>query len=146
MFTRKNIKQQFVLSDSNTSLVGIVSQVTESRIAMLLNQLQLLNFSQSIPLSTETNQQTHNVYVYENECDFTAYLLLVNRTQTSIWLKELKEFDFILQIEGEFSENHANKLVIALKQESDILVAGVLPTDRLKGKLLNGIDYPKNNK
>lgn len=142
MATRKNIKQQFTLPDSNLVLVGIVSALKENSLVMLLNGWQSFNFYQPEPSSTETvplpaDKLAFTIFLSEDEATETLFTLLVNRTALGVYSKAFKEFDFLVQIEGELAEKQAKHLIDFLKHTPDILIAGVLPMQKLKGQRIS---------
>ncbi len=137
---RRKLIQHYELNDPNYALIGIVSYLKGHKVAMSFNDELGVNFQQSDDVVfriSEDESLFFPVFLYEDENNSTLFRLITNRTPKGILVMEFRQFDFFIQIEGDYAENLANRLLLSLKQNDGVLASGILPVKKNAKKILS---------
>ena len=131
--------QHYTLSDPKYALIGIVSYLKGHKMAMSVNDDLGFNFQQTAPIAvTLKSDETISFPVFfdEDESNTTLFRLITNRSAQGILVRAFRQFDFLIQVEGDYAENFANRLLQSLRENEQVLASGILPTKKLKKSLL----------
>jgi len=112
-------------------LFGLSSHENDYRLAWKINQDFSLNFERGENhriISKKTGQeQEFALYSYDDEDTFYMYYLLANKSEQTVLLEELKNIDYLIMIQGEFTEAFSNGFQNRLKKVES--VQGVFKID-----------------
>ena len=112
-------------------LFGLSSHENDYRLAWKINQDFSLNFErgENHRLISKKTGQAHEfaLYSYDDEDTFYMYYLLSNKSEQAVLLEELKNIDYLIVIQGEFTEAFSNGFQNRLKKVES--VQGVFKID-----------------
>jgi len=118
------------------TLIGISCHIKDYRISYLLNKQAELNFRKMedlvIPAAPQNKSDTFSFYSYRDEDHFNTYYLLSNRGQDSVLVRELRQTDFLLLIEGQFRKSRADSLLGAIRLIPQVLACFEIRFSTLK--------------
>jgi len=101
-------------------LFGISSNENDYRLVWKINQTLCFNFERGINhkiISKKTGQEIEFVlYSYDDEDTFYLYHLFANKSENGVLLEELKNIDYLIMIQGEFTEAFSNGFQQRLKK------------------------------
>jgi hypothetical protein len=108
----------------NFLLFGISSPENDYRLAWSINQNFSLNFERAknlVQLIGKKGQISEfAVYLYDDDDTFYLYHLISNKSENGALLDELKNIDYLIKIQGEFTEPFANGFFNRLKTIENI--------------------------
>ena len=138
---KRKLKQHYTLNSSSYALLGVVSHWKENKMAMVFNTDFGFQFQKSDSILAKRKAASplaFPLFVYEEESTTTLFRLVSNRTADGVLMKAYRHFDFLLEIEGDFAQNYADKLLNELKQKKEVIASGILSsTDGLRAGLLS---------
>ncbi len=112
-------------------LFGLSSHENDYRLVWKINQDFSLNFERGENhriISKKTGQEHEfALYSYDDEDTFYMYYLLSNKSEQAVLLEELKNIDYLIMIQGEFTEAFSNGFQNRLKKVES--VQGVFKID-----------------
>jgi len=105
-------------------LFGLSSHENDYRLVWKINQEFSLNFERGMNhkvILKKTGQETEfALYTYDDEDTFYLYYLIANKSDQGVLLEELKNIDYLIMIQGEFTEAFSNGFQIRLKKIENI--------------------------
>lgn len=112
-------------------LFGISSHENDYRLVWKINHDFSLNFVRNDNLkviSKKTGKELEfPLYSYDDEDTFYLYHLVANKSDQGVLLEELKNIDYLVMIQGEFTEAFSNGFQNRLKKTEN--VQGVFKID-----------------
>jgi hypothetical protein len=112
-------------------LFGLSSHENDYRLVWKINQTFSFNFERGKNhriFSKKTGQEIEFAqYSYDDEDTFYLYHLIANKSEQGVLLEELKNIDYLIMIQGEFTEAFSNGFQIRLKKIEN--VQGVFKID-----------------
>jgi len=101
-------------------LFGLSSHENDYRLVWNINQVFSFNFERGINhkiISKKTGEELEFArYFYDDEDTFYLYHLIANKTEQGVLLEELKNIDYLIMIQGEFTEAFSNGFYNRLKK------------------------------
>ena len=128
------------------TLIGISCHLREYRLTHLLNKKQEFAFAREQDLSIsypgKNEPGTFSFFFWKDEDHLNSYSLIANRSEEHVLVPEIKQLDFIMVIEGEFSKTRKDSLIKSICSIPNVLTAYEikLPTVRNFGNLLSDIE------
>jgi hypothetical protein len=128
------------------TLIGISCHVKDYRISFLLNKhlgyafLKLEDLK--ITLNNKKDPAEFSFYYYHDEDYFNTYYLLANRCEEYVLAPEIKQVDFLMIVEGEFSKVQKDRLIASVRTIPNILTAYEIKFSEIKNyeTLLNDME------
>ena len=119
-------------------LIGISCHARDYRLCWALNNQFGINLNKDkidYDLKTKKQKETnhHSLYRYVNEEDHVEYILLLNKSGSSVILPEQKSADFLFILKNNFSIE-VDELLQELKKIDLIQTAFKIDIDALKSK------------
>lgn len=142
----KNIIKETSFESKNIKVIGIVSNLSIHRLAWMLNQEldwdlervgDVMQESNGFVVLYDENNAQHDtslsfpLHSFKDEGNKFDVDLITNKTPTSFLLKELKELDYILLLNGEM-DFIPEKLLERISKLSQVLYAGELELKKIK--------------
>ena len=135
---KKKIIKLFI--DTDFRIIGISTRLSAHKLSWLLNSELTTDFKQIDDLilkSTDSYTDLHHaVYEYSTRTGIT-YKLIENKNNTSILIKKLNNIDYLLKIEGDFSEKNTELLVKRIREIENIIACLNIQTQTFKQKELD---------
>jgi hypothetical protein len=128
------------------TLIGISCHVKDYRISFLLNKhlgsafLKLEDLR--ITLNNKKDPAEFSFYYYPDEDYFNTYYLLANRCEEYVLAPEIKQVDFLMIVEGEFSKVQKDRLIASIRNIPNVLTAYEIKFSEIKNyeTLLNDME------
>jgi hypothetical protein len=128
------------------TLIGISCHVKDYRISFLLNRhlgsafLKLEDLK--ITLNNKKEAAEFSFYYYHDEDYFNTYYLLANRCEEYVLAPEIKQVDFLMIVEGEFSKVQKDRLIASIRNIPNVLTAYEIKFSEIKNyeTLLNDME------
>jgi hypothetical protein len=118
------------------TLVGISCHHRDYRISFLLNQALEFNLVKhedlTVPVAGSEGTSCYSFYFYRDEDLRNAYYLLSNRSDEQVLIPEMKQVDFILIVEGEFTKNRKDTVLKAIRNIPNVLMANEIKFTAIK--------------
>lgn len=112
-------------------LFGLSSHENDYTLVWKINQTFSFNFERAISLKIITKkageENEFTLYSYDDEDTFYLYHLIANKSDQGVLLEELKNIDYLIMVQGEFTEAFSNGFHNRLKKIENIL--GVFKID-----------------
>lgn len=112
-------------------LFGLSSHENDYRLVWQMNQTFSFNFERinnhRIISKKNGKEIEFPMYSYDDEDTFYLYHLIVNKSDQGVLLEELKNIDYLIMIQGDFTEAFSNGFHNRLKKLE--LVQGVFKID-----------------
>lgn len=122
--------------DTNFRLIGISTRLSAHKLSWLLNAQIDTRFKQIDDLVLTSNQNENNlafaVYEFEAKSDL-IYKLIENKKSSGILIKKLN-IDYLLKIEGSFSEKTIDQLVKKIRKTESINACLLIDNKNIKQK------------
>ncbi len=108
------------LSDGQEfKLLGISSKLSMHKICWLLNQELNFDFHRLDEMNEKDTDKAFSVYQHEN--DTAIFSLIENKSKKGSLLKKLNTIDYLLKIEGAFTNYELEQIQKKIRQTSGIL-------------------------
>jgi hypothetical protein len=120
--------------DTNFSLIGIATWLSAHKLGWLLNTQLETNFKQVGDLLLADIH--YAVYEHNAKSDLT-YKLIENKNKSGTFIKKLNNIDYLLKVEGDFSEKHIETLVKRIRETDNIIACLSINNQNLKQKELD---------
>ena len=120
--------------DTNFSLIGISTRLSAHKLSWLLNTQLETNFKQVGDLLLADIH--YAVYEHNAKSDLT-YKLIENKNNSGTLIKKLNNIDYLLKVEGDFSEKHIENLVKKIRETDNIIACLSINNQNLKQKELD---------
>jgi hypothetical protein len=105
-------------------LFGLSSHESDYRLVWKINQEFSFNFERGkshIINSKKTGGEIEfTLYTYDDEDTFYLYHFITNKTEQGVLLEELKNIDYLIMIQGEFTDAFSNGFYNRLKKVETI--------------------------
>jgi hypothetical protein len=119
-------------------LFGISSHEADYKLVWKINKEFSLNFVREDNLKAVTRKTAgpseYALYSYDDEDTFYLYHLISNKSEEGVLLEDLKNIDFLIRIQGDFTEAFLNGFQSRLKKTEGILGVFRLDPTALKGR------------
>ncbi len=123
--------------ETDFKLIGIATRISTHKLSWLLNNNLQTDFKQADDLflnSTEAEKNnTYAIYAYDTNTEL-SYRLIENKTDSGTLIKQLKNIDYLLKIEGDFSENQQTQLIKKIRTFENIDACLIIDIQKLKQK------------
>ena len=115
-------------------IIGIVCNDSDYRLSWQINATLETNLSrdQDIVLKQKQNQFPFSLFSYEDEELFLKYSLIKNKSQSTFFIPEQKNFDFFLKISGELTESDVEIIVASIRSIPEVSIALHVSPQELK--------------
>ena len=115
-------------------IIGIVCNDSDYRLSWQINATLETNLSrdQDIVLKQKQNQFPFSLFSYEDEELFLKYSLIKNKSQSTFFIPEQKNFDFFLKISGELAESDVEIIVASIRSIPEVSIAKYVSPQELK--------------
>jgi hypothetical protein len=126
-------------ADNNFKLIGIASHLRDYKLSWLLNKELNFKFAHSDDLAISSDQSIFHkfsTYKYEIEGGL-CFSLIANRSEMAVLIKDHKNLDYILKIDGEISDTILTELIEKIKKLKNILTAFEILPGALKARELS---------
>ena len=135
---KKKIHKLTINNTFDFHLIGLASHENDYRLSWAINSNLHFNLIQTEPHQV-TNKKNEailnfNVFEHEDEDTFVRYLLISNRNENGILIPELKNFDYFLEVKGDFNENDIQSLKQRLNSIDIIQTCMIIDIQSLKSK------------
>lgn len=128
-------KLEFDLPETDFLLFGICSQSRDYRMVWIINKNLGLHLERKNDIVPEGSNR-FALFSFENKTTRLKYCLSANKNEGGIFIKELKQVDYLLLIEGNYQSVDSAALLSQLKQSESVLAAYELNPELLKSKHL----------
>ena len=138
MARRSKQKRVYTLSREQYSLVGISTYATAQQLAQQLNRKLGYSFVNHSDFCVGTAEKALRfpVYVFiDDQGDYTLYRLITNRASYGTLLSDYRQFDLLLQINSDYADSYATRLIAILRRLPMVYHAGILPIQRQNRKM-----------
>jgi hypothetical protein len=110
---------------ASLTMLGISCHLKDYRLSFLINQIPGFDLSKgddfNYILSPPKGEARFSFYSCQNEEKQNSYYLISNRSQEFILIPELKQFDFLLMIDGKCSKGDKESLMKTIRSIPGIL-------------------------
>ena len=128
--------------DAEFKLIGIATRFRTHKLSWLLNTNLNTDFKQTSDLilkSKNSEKDTnYSIYEYDSKSGIT-YSLIENNNNEGILIKQLNNIDYLLKIEGAFSNKHIEELAKKIRETDHIIACLIIDTQNIKKKDLDQI-------
>lgn len=128
----KKLPATGLIDDENLTVIGLVSQFKDYRLAHFINTRSGLNLTRQDDVQIFNPKRKangiHSLYFWEDSENKTSYSLIPCRDENNIWLPVSPRTDFLLIVFHENPGYPSSNLVDSLKRTSGILGAYLLPS------------------
>lgn len=119
-------------------LFGLASHENDYRLVWKINQAFSFNFERGNShklISKKTGkEQEYNLYSYDDEDTFYLYYFISNKCEDGVLIEELKNIDYLIMIQGDFTEAFANGFHNRLKKVESVQGVFKIDPSSLKNK------------
>jgi hypothetical protein len=119
-------------------LFGLSSHENDYRLVWKINQDFSFNFERGKNhkiISKKTGRELEfAMYSYDDEDTFYLYYLIANKSDQGVMLEELKNIDYLIMIQGDFTEAFSNGFQNRLKKIESIQGVFKIDPSSLKNK------------
>ncbi|MFN8255333.1 MAG: IPExxxVDY family protein [Bacteroidales bacterium] len=133
-------KVHTISGEADFRLIGIASHLSDYKISWLFNEELHFRLSKSddlvISLASKSGIQKFSTFKYEIESG-ALFTLISNRSEHAILVKDHKNLDYILKVEGTISASEISVLISKIKKLKNILTVFEIETNTLKSKELD---------
>ena len=133
-------KVHTISGEAEFRLIGIASHLSDYKISWLLNEKLNFRLSKSddlvLSLPTSKNIQRFSTFKYEIESGL-LFTLFSNRSDLAILVKDHKNVDYLLKIEGNISDSEISDLANKIKKLKNIITVFEVEIKTLKTKELD---------
>jgi hypothetical protein len=116
------------------------------RISFLLNKHLGSDFLKmedlKITLNNKKDPTEFSLYYYHDEDYFNKYYLVANRSQELVLAPEIKQVDFLIIVEGEFTKTQKDRLIKSIRNITNVNMAYEIKFAEIKNHetLLNDME------
>jgi hypothetical protein len=107
------------------TLLGISCHLKDYRLSYLLNQQLGFSFIKRDDLrvmsSVTKEENEFSFYTFRNEERMNTYYLIANRSQDFILVPEIRQFDFLLVVEGKYTKSEKDSMMKTIRLLQNIL-------------------------
>ncbi len=121
-------------------LIGISARVSTHKLSWLLNAKLNIDFKQADDLVLKSNilENTTGYSVYEYDTkNGDIFRLIENKNDTGILIKQLKNIDYLLKIEGDFSDAYIERLTKNIRETENVMACLAIDSQKLRQKELD---------
>ena len=117
-------------------LVGLATSLKEYKLCHHLNGLLECDFKKLEPLIFEPTDRTRktqfSVFKAEQEADNCSLVVFANKNLGEYLLPEVNNFDYIIQINGKFSDERLKFLIEGVKQFPEVVMIAEIKPRKIK--------------
>jgi hypothetical protein len=128
------------------TLLGISCHLKDYRFSYLFNHHLGFSFIKRddlrVTLSPNQEQADFSFYSYRNEERLNSYYLISNRSQSFILVPEMRQFDFLLIVEGKYNKPEKDSMMKIIRSLPSVLTIFEIKFTEIKNYelLLNDIE------
>jgi hypothetical protein len=134
---RKKTVRLKISEDIGFTLIGISSHENDYRLVWAMNNALKMQFVKTENLLVHQTRLKADLefdrFVYTDEDKYLTYYLISNRCADGILFPEIKNFDFLIQINGETSDARTREFLKKLKSVEVISACYRLEPGKIKG-------------
>ncbi|MEN8118756.1 MAG: IPExxxVDY family protein [Bacteroidota bacterium] len=123
--------------ENEFKLIGIATSFSTHKLSWLLNTRLNTDFKQTKDLilrSKDSEKDTnYSVYEYDTKSGIT-YSLIENNSNSGILIKQLNNIDYLLKIEGGFSDKNMEQLTKKIRETDHIIACLIIDIQNIKQK------------
>jgi hypothetical protein len=105
-------------------LFGLSSHENDYRLVWKINQTFSFNFERGKNHKIRSKKTGEEIefamYSYDDEDTFYLYYLIANKSEQGVLLEELKNIDYLIMIQGEFTDAFSNGFYNRLKKIENV--------------------------
>lgn len=115
-------------------IIGIVCNDSDYRLSWQINSTLETNLTKEndIILNQKQNNSSYSLFIYEDEELFLKYSLIKNKSQSSFFAPDQKNFDFFLKISGELTDSEVAIIVASIHSIPEVSIAKNISLTELK--------------
>lgn len=131
----KKIKNEL---PTDYQLIGIASSLREYKLCYHLNQLLRCDFRKLKDLVFEPTERTRtvqfSVFKAGEEEDLNKFIVFTNKSLGEVLLPEVSNFDYIVQIQGNYEIENVENLINGIRQFPEVMMTAEIPLKKIKSK------------
>jgi hypothetical protein len=133
------------------TMLGISCHLRDYRLSFLFNHNLGFAFVKRDDLQTgitnNSEEMAFSFYSWKNEDRQNSFYLIANRNQEAVLIPEMKQFDFLLIVEGKFGKTEKNSLIRSLCSLPGILTVFDSEITKIKNheRLLTDVEMHVTN-
>ena len=127
--------------DIDYQLIGVISNVKEFKLAWLAGKVLELDFEKKDDLSFQLpGKKELFISNFVSESEYFTFRFLKNKAYDTnglpkpYLLPEVKNYDYLIQLEGEYSRLSFDEIKMALRKDAIVQYADIIDVDSLKSK------------
>lgn len=127
--------------DIDYQLIGVISNVKEFKLAWLVGKVLELDFEKKDDLSFQLpGKKELLISNFVSESEYFTFRFLKNKAYDTnglpkpYLLPEVKNYDYLIQLEGEYSRLSFDEIKMALREDAIVQYADIIDVDSLKSK------------
>jgi hypothetical protein len=124
--------------DYSFILIGISSPENDYHLSWLINRKLNIGLSKIQNLQIFNKKlgktQEFSIYSYEDDKKIIQYNLISNRCEDGFLIEEIRNIDYLMQIQGTVSEKQQEKIVTSLKEIEMINTSFLINPKTLKSR------------
>jgi hypothetical protein len=117
-------------------LLGLVSDEPDYKLCWLINRSLRTNFEKQDDLllfhKKLKAEQEFSIFQFEDEEAMITFRIVKNRTDRGYFLEELKNLDYLIHIQGDFSTEKISKFMLALGELDPVRMCVPCDLSRIK--------------
>jgi len=117
--------------ETKFKLIGIATRISAHKLSWLLNTELNTDFKQASDLIL--NNTNHAIYEHDTNTG-VFFHLIENKNDSVTLIKQLKNIDYLLKIEGDFSKNQITQLTKKIRNIESITACLTIDIQKLKQK------------
>ena len=114
-------------------LIGIASSLREYKLCYHLNQLLRCDFRKLQDLMFKPTEK-FSVFKAGEEEDVNKFIVFSNKSSGEVLLPEVSNFDYIVQIQGNYETEAVENLVKGIRQFPEVVMTAEIPLKKIKSK------------
>ncbi len=123
---------------SDYKLVGLASSLKEYKLCYHLNSLLSCDFRKLTDQTFEPTDRSRiiqfSVFKAGHEEDKNQFIVFSNKNLNEVLLPEISNFDYVIQVQGKYTEEEMSALMNGIKQFPEVLMTAEIPLKKIKSK------------
>jgi hypothetical protein len=119
-------------------LLGLVSDEPDYRLCWMINQQAGMNFIKTDDLSLThrkfQKEQQFSIFYDEDEQTMITYRIIKNKAEVGFFLEELKNLDYLVHIQGDFSSQQIDAFLEATNALDPVRFCVPVDLQRIKNR------------
>lgn len=126
--------------ETEFKLIGISTRISTYKLSWLLNSNLKTDFKQASDLILKSKDPgksaNYSIYEYDTKTGI-IYSLIQNKNNTGTLIKQLNNIDYLLKVEGDFSDKYIEQLAKKIRETENIIACLIIDNHKLKQKELD---------